>query len=229
MRNIVRFSIAIALLTSLILLLMKHFPHSLDSDQNKISLITSFIIISLFLMRMITHKPNFTIFIKQFSGWVLISLLALTGYSYQYELKQYSNRLTANVLPGYGQGNGDGSVTYYAGDDGHFIVTSLINDEDRVRFMLDTGASMVSLTKEDAKNIGINVETLNYNTPLSTANGTSWGATVKLDKMQVGPIIIYNIEATVSDGGLDTSLLGMSFLRQLKQFSVKGNILTLVN
>ena len=229
MKNLFSFAIVAALLASLVLLLVKHFPGSLDSDQNKIALISLVVITTAMLSRAVSNRAHIGEFLKQLGGWLVIALMIVTGYSYQLELKEYSNRLTANVLPGYGQGNGDGSVTYYAGDDGHFMVTGVINDADRVRFMLDTGASTIALTKADAENIGIKTDTLAYNTPLSTANGTSWGARVNIDKIQVGPIVVNNVAATVSQGGLDTSLLGMSFLRQLKQFSVKGNTLVLIN
>jgi len=229
MRHLFSFVMLAVLLLGLVLLLVKHFPGSLDSDRAKLSLIASVVIITAMLARISISHINIAILLKQIGGWLVIALLILTGYSYQLEIKQYSNRLAANVLPGYGQGNGDGSVTYYAGDDGHFMVTGLLNDIDRVRFMLDTGASTVSLTKEDAERIGIDTESLNYNTPLNTANGISWGARVTIAKIQVGPIIVTNVAATVSQSGLDTSLLGMSFLRQLKQFLIKGNTLTLVN
>ena len=106
----------------------------------------------------------------------------------------------------------------------------MINDTQRVQFILDTGASLVSLTAEDAQSMGINLDELNYNYALSTANGISFGARIRLAKMQVGPIIINNVDAVVSKPGRsDTSLLGMTFLSRLKQFSIKGNSLTLVN
>ncbi len=133
------------------------------------------------------------------------------------------------MIPGYAQGNGDGSVSFYAGNNGHFEITALLNDKNRVKFLFDTGASTVALTIEDAKKIGINTDNLIYNLPLNTANGISWAARVNIDKIQIGPIVVRNVEGTVSSGGLDSPLLGMSFLRKLSTFVIKGNTLTLVN
>ena len=227
--RLISFILIALMLSSLSLLLQKHFPHVLDSDQNKVAFISSLAIISFMLMRTLTAKPNFVQFFSHLGSWLLIALLILTGYSYQLELKQYSNRLAANLIPGYGEGNGDGSVTFYMENDGHFAITALVNDLERIHFLFDTGASMVSLTKEDAEKIGINTNNLNYNMPLNTANGISWSAPVKIDKIQVGPIVVHNVNGTVSSGGLDGSLLGMSFLTRLKSYVIQGNTLTLVN
>lgn len=230
MKKTTSFIVFILMLGSLIALLIKHFPNALESDQSKLSIIVSLVVVVSMLSKVANSHIKWGIFIRQMTGWVVISLFIITGYSYQYEIKQFGNRLSATVIPGYGQGNGDGSVTFYAGSNGHFSITALINDEQRVQFILDTGASLVSLTSEDAKSMGINLDELNYNYALSTANGISYGARIKLAKMQVGPIILSNVEAVVSKpGSSDVSLLGMTFLSRLQEFSIKGNSLTLVN
>lgn len=228
MKNISLFVIIMVLLGGLMLFLLKHFPDSLSSDQSKVSLVSLVFMLSFVITRMLGNSVNVTVFLKQLGSWIVIALLIITGYSYQGEIKQYGDRLAANILPGYGQDNKDGSVTYYAGDNGHFAITALLNDNNKVKFLLDTGASTVSLTRKDAEAIGIDVESLNYNVPLNTANGISLGASITIAKIQVGSIIITDVPGTVSQSGLDTSLLGMSFLREIKQFSIKGNKLTLL-
>ncbi len=224
------FIILIIMLATLIALLDKHFPRILDQNQNKISLLISFIILTSFISKIIHSELKLAIVIKQLIGWVTICLVILTGYSYQYEIKQLGNRLSANLIPGYAQGNKDGSVTFYSGGNGHFSITALINDNQKIHFLFDTGASLVSLTAEDAADLGIDLAQLNFNFPLSTANGLSFGARVNIAKVQIGPVIVNNVEAVVSKpGASDISLLGMSFLNRLKQFIIKGNTLTLVN
>jgi aspartyl protease family protein len=229
MRRILGFIIIASLLGILTNWLLKYYPSVLDNDQNKIAVFSSIFILSALCSNLFVRTDGIATTLKRIGGWVFITLLVITGYSYQLEIKDYSNKLAANVIPGYAQGNGDGSVTFYAGDNGHFEITALLNDENRVHFLFDTGASTVALTKADAQRIGINTDELKYNTPLSTANGTSWSARVNIAKIQVGPITVYNVEGTVSNEGLDTSLLGMSFLRQLRQYMIKGNTLTLIN
>jgi len=218
-----------SLLGALLALLFKQFPDVMNNEQNKISLISSLVIITVLLARISTADINYSTLFRQATGWIIISIFILTGYSYQYELNKVGNRLAANLIPGYGEGNGDGSVTFYAGNNGHFIIKALINDRERIKLLLDTGATMLSLTYRDAEKIGIDVENLEYNSPLNTANGISWAAKVTLKSVQVGPITVNNVYATVSKDGLDTSLLGMSFLRKLKRFNIQRNKLTLVN
>lgn len=218
------------LIIAIVTLLLKHYPHALDNDRSKIAFFVSSIMLSGFIYRISQSRMKLANILKQLIGWLTICLIILTGYSYQHEIKQVGNRISANLIPGYGQGNGDGSVTFYAGENNHFEVTALINDEQRIKFLFDTGASLISLTSEDASDLGIDIEKLNYNYPLSTANGISLGASINLAKVQVGPITVYNVEAVVNKPGTsDISLLGMSFLSRLKEFIFKGNSLTLTN
>jgi aspartyl protease family protein len=229
MRKLAAFAIIMSLIGFLIATLAKYFPDSLKTDQNRIALIFSIVLITSMSARLIQSDTKWNVLLKQIFGWIIISLLIIAGYSYQFELKQFGNRLSANIIPGYGQGNGDGSVTFYAVENGHFSITALINNQERINFLFDTGASTVALTAQDAEKLGFNLSTLKYNHPLNTTNGTSWAAAVILDSIQVGPITIRGVEATISQEGLDKSLLGMSFLSQLKQFSIKQNTLTLSN
>jgi aspartyl protease family protein len=229
MRRAFSFLLIMFSLSLLVAWLLKYYPDAIESNQNKISILTAMILLSVIFSNLFVSKEGIIMTLKRVGGWIFITLLVLTGYSYQLEIKDYSNRLAANVIPGYAQGNGDGSVSFYAGQNGHFEITGLLNDIGRIRFLFDTGATTVALTIEDAKKIGINTDVLKYNVPLNTANGISWAARVNIDKIKVGPIVIHNVEGTVSRGGLDSSLLGMSFLRKLKKFVIKGNTLTLVN
>lgn len=230
MKNITGFILLLGMVAALLTLLFKQFPNALSNDQNKIAFISSLTILTLVISRVISSNIKYKILIQQISSWTLITILILGIYSYKIEIQEFTNRLTANLIPGYGQENQDGSITFYRGNNGHFSVTATINDHKRIDFLLDTGASSVSLTHQAAKSLGIDPDSLEYNYPLSTANGISWGARIKIDKMQVGPIIIYDIEGTVSKNGLlDTSLLGMSFLNHLKEYNIQGNKLTMID
>ena len=229
MKRAIIFSVAMMLLGALIWLLMSKFPKVMHNDQNIISIITTMLVLTALLARMVATNANLSLFLKQIGIWILIGLIVLTGYSYQDDMKNFGNRLMANLVPGYGQSNDDGSVVFYAGNAGHFLISANINEVAKINFLFDTGASMIALTPEDATKIGIDIKALKYNSPLSTANGIAMGAEIVLDKVQIGAITMRNITAMVASGGLDTSLLGMSFLRRLKQFDIHDNILTLTN
>jgi aspartyl protease family protein len=108
---------------------------------------------------------------------------------------------------------------------GHFITTGAVNGV-AVRFLVDTGASTVALSAQEARRLGINYRagTRGYS---STANGTVAVYRVKLDSVRVGEITVHNVDGVVVDGsGLGIALLGMSFLNRM-QMKRDGDTLTL--
>jgi len=106
---------------------------------------------------------------------------------------------------------------------GSFSVAGYINGV-RVKFMLDTGASSVVITKEVAKSAGIPLEALSYTVSVDTANGRASAAAVKLDRLTIGEITEHSVAALVAQTDhLGTSLLGMSFLNRLGSWEVRGD------
>jgi aspartyl protease family protein len=94
--------------------------------------------------------------------------------------------------------------------------------------VLDTGASSVVLSREDAKAAGLPIEVLSYTVPIETANGRTRAASVRLDRIAVGGLVERSVEALVAQPGqLKTSLLGMSFLNRLQSWEVRGDRLVL--
>ena len=103
---------------------------------------------------------------------------------------------------------------------GHFVVHPTL-DGKRVRMLVDTGASFVALSHEDARLAGISVSARDYTRPISTANGIVAAASVRLADVKVGDIAVRGVEALVlPPGKLGTSLLGMSFLKRLGGFEI---------
>jgi aspartyl protease family protein len=110
---------------------------------------------------------------------------------------------------------------------GHFILHPTL-DGRRVRMLVDTGASLVALSHEDAQLAGIRVSEREFTRPIDTANGTVHAAYVKIGEMRVGDIAVRDVEALVlPPGRLGTSLLGMSFLRRLGGFEISQGRLKL--
>jgi len=115
------------------------------------------------------------------------------------------------------------------GENGHYIVKAYINNQS-LSVLVDTGASAVALSAEDADRIGLHASMLNYNVPVSTANGAVKAARVKLDRVEVDSVRVENVDALVlPPGALSGTLLGMSFLSRLSSFSSEGGKLTLKN
>jgi aspartyl protease family protein len=116
-----------------------------------------------------------------------------------------------------------------AGGMGHYMVKATINRSD-IEVMVDTGASVVALSYEDAQMAGLRPNTLDFNVPVSTANGTVNAARVILDRVEIDTVRVENVDAMVlPKGALRGTLLGMSFLSKLNSFKSEDGVLTLKN
>ena len=153
---------------------------------------------------------------KQLVAWSLIVLVIILGYSYRYEFYEIKDRLAAEILPSRAV-NKDGQLIIKSSVDGHFYIDVKINDQS-LKLMVDTGASDLVLSARDAKKIGIDFNNLQFTRVYQTANGKSYGALVKLEKIDIGEISFNNVYAGVSSGDMGVSLLGMSFLRRFKKY-----------
>jgi aspartyl protease family protein len=110
---------------------------------------------------------------------------------------------------------------------GHFFVEATINGTS-VRMMVDTGATGVVLSREDARRVGINPHPSEFTARTATANGIVPVAPIVLDEVAVGEISVRNVPAIVHpDSHFQGSLLGMSFLSRLSQFEVSRGRLIL--
>jgi aspartyl protease family protein len=101
-----------------------------------------------------------------------------------------------------------------------------VNGRD-IEFVIDTGASAIVLSKQDAEHVGIDTNDLNYWGRAQTANGSVSTAFVTLNSVQLGDIKDYDVSASVNGGELFGSLLGMDYLNRFSEFRINGNILTL--
>jgi aspartyl protease family protein len=104
---------------------------------------------------------------------------------------------------------------------GHFIAETTVNGE-KVRMLVDTGASFVSLSAKDAETLGLRPGGRDLTYRVSTANGVVKAAPVHLREVQVGEVSLRNVQALVPEpgGGPPVSLLGMSFLSRLAGFEI---------
>jgi aspartyl protease family protein len=110
--------------------------------------------------------------------------------------------------------------------DGHYWAEANVNGA-RVRFLVDTGASAVALTPLDAQRLGFDTTKLNYAYKVMTANGEAHAAAIKLASISVAGAQVSDVDALVLDKGLDTSLLGMTYLGRLSRFEATRTALIL--
>jgi aspartyl protease family protein len=158
--------------------------------------------------------------------WVVVGLLLVVGYSYRFELHDVADRVLAELVPGRAISHGR-TVEVARTNAGDFAIQAQINGA-RVPMVLDTGASSVVLTRDDAKAAGLPIEVLNYTVNIDTANGRTRAAPVTIDRIAIGGLVERSIDALVAQPGqLKTSLLGMSFLNRLQSWEVSGDRLLL--
>lgn len=112
------------------------------------------------------------------------------------------------------------------GPDNHFRLTLQINGVD-IEFLVDTGASQVVLTQEDAARVGLDPDALRYIGTALTANGEVATAPVRLDRVVLGDIRDTGVRASVNSGDMEGSLLGMSYLSRFESIEIRRDVLIL--
>jgi len=106
-----------------------------------------------------------------------------------------------------------------AGKNGHFEVDAQANGQS-VRFMVDTGATSIILTEEDARRAGIQPSSLSFSEQIRTANGVIEAARSTVQDIRIGNLAVDDVDVLVIRSPLATSLLGMTFLRRLASYEV---------
>ena len=172
-------------------------------------------------------RERFTQAITAALLWVVVGLVLVIGYSYRFELgRSRRPRRWPNSFPATSSRTGAPSK-WRAPVPATFAIAAQINGA-RIAMVLDTGASSVVLTHDDAKAAGLPLDLLNYTVSIDTANGRTRAAPVTLDRIAIGGLEERSVEAlVVQPGQLDTSLLGMSFLNRLQSWQVNGDRLVL--
>ena len=110
---------------------------------------------------------------------------------------------------------------------GHFQTEGRI-DGQRIGFMVDTGASMIALNETSAARFGLRPSRADYNATVTTANGTIRAARTRLAMVDIGGLVVRDVDAMVlPDEALSENLLGLSFLSKLKRFEYANGKLVL--
>jgi aspartyl protease family protein len=117
------------------------------------------------------------------------------------------------------------TIVYTANQQGHVVLDAAVNGFP-VHMLVDTGASLVTLTPVDARAVGINPAGLVFNAYANTANGSVRMAPVTLREIRIGQLSIYDVPAAVLEN-LNVSLLGMSFLGRLQGYEMRDGKLTI--
>ena len=120
-----------------------------------------------------------------------------------------------------------GRAVLRANRSGHYFAKAYLNGKP-VRVVIDTGATYVALSYEDARRIGVTPRKSDFKYAMNTANGQVHYARAKIRSVRIGQAEERNIEARIAPkGALDITLMGMSYLKKLKTFQVQQGQLLL--
>ena len=125
---------------------------------------------------------------------------------------------------GVAPADGPGTIVMTADNQGHFYTTGSVNGA-AVRFLVDTGATMVSLGASDARRIGLDFNR-GQKGMTQTANGQTMVSKVKLDTVRIGDVTLHNVDALIHQNEMPMALLGMSFLNRM-EMQRDGSTMTL--
>lgn len=177
-------------------------------------------------------------------GWLLVAATSAVGVLRFAELKEATRGLTGVTAAdaAYAASSSGRSprqrqlerrlasgrvVELKAGTFGHYRAQAEINGRP-VEVLVDSGASLVVLSHDDAERAGLNIRARDYTQRVSTANGPTRVAPMLLDRVSIGDITVRNVEAAVSEPGkLGQSLLGMTFLGRLQRVDMRAGVLIL--
>lgn len=134
--------------------------------------------------------------------------------------------LRQSVLPQQSVVTSSGEITVPRAFDGHYYLTLEINGAP-IRFVVDTGATDMVLTPQDAARAGLDTANLRYTNRAMTANGMVQTAPVRLELVEIGPISDRYVPAVVNGSPMQESLLGMSYLNLFDRISIEGGRMVL--
>jgi aspartyl protease family protein len=116
-----------------------------------------------------------------------------------------------------------GRVTLLRGNGGHFWTDARI-DGRRLEMVVDTGASAIALRASDAAMLGYHPVERDYSIRVATANGMTRAALVRLRRVEIGDITVYDVPALIHENGLSANLLGMTFLSRVRWTHERGKL-----
>lgn len=164
------------------------------------------------------NREKLSTTLLQAAVWVLIFCGVLIAYGFKDTLQQ-------QFAPSRAVQNEDG-FEIVRGNDRHFHLTLEVNGKP-ITFIVDTGASDIVLTQDDAERVGIEVDSLAFLGRASTANGEVETAATVLDQVVLGDLVDRDVRASVNGGEMFGSLLGMSYLSRFSEVSIRGDRLIL--
>ena len=226
MKRAIVLVVALIAVTALVLWVAGGAAPSFGSDQRAASFTYNAILVVLLLASLILGwRGSASQAVRYAAIWLALGFALVLGYSYRNDVNAIWQRVTGELNPAKPIERAGGEVVLRRANDGHFYADVVVNGA-AIRMMVDTGATDIALSPEDAAAAGIDVDERSFTSMVSTANGTAAAADVRLTEVRVGSIVRSNVGGSVTRG-LSGSLLGMSFLNKLTRFSTEADEMVL--
>ena len=158
--------------------------------------------------------------------WTGVAAVLVLGFAYREELAGVGQHVRLAFSSGNPVITANHQMVIPQDDQGAFMVIGKVNGQ-RVRFMVDTGASDTVLSPDDARRLGVDTKGLRYLEEAETANGKGYGAPFAARSLEVGPVRLDDFRMTINQAPMSSSLLGLSFLNRLASFEIRGRKLIL--
>ncbi|MBD8874979.1 retropepsin-like aspartic protease family protein [Roseibium polysiphoniae] len=202
-------------------------PDNLDFDQTGPRIVALSVLAFVFVASLVFGQPRVRDIVQGVFFWGGLLALLVVGYTFRADLIQGGYRVLGALAPGLAVPQDDGTILIVRDASGHFSLEANTNGA-KTRFLLDTGASAVVLTREDAARAGFSDSELTFSVPVQTANGGALVAPVRVRTLSVGDLSLTDVRAFVArEGALDTSLFGMTALNRLSSWRIEGDRLVL--
>jgi aspartyl protease family protein len=157
--------------------------------------------------------------------WAGIFAIFVVGYAYRSDLAAVGQRIRSEFLPAHPMPAGPHALVVTQSGGGYFIMGKV--DGVDIRFLIDTGASDIVLSPDDARRLGVDPSELKYDKAYETANGVGLGARLDGRRLEVGPIRMDGVTVSINQAPMTSSLLGMAFLHRLEGFEARDGKLVL--
>jgi aspartyl protease family protein len=167
--------------------------------------------------------------VATFVGLTLVAGIMVPRYSEQFQANQHRAAVMAAepTTPAEPASSNSRSVVVRPGRNGHFEVDGRV-DGRFMKFMVDTGATVIALNESDAAMLGIHPSQPEFSALVKTANGTARAAPTRLSRVEIQDLVVRDVDAVVlPDTALSDNLLGLSFLARLSRFSYSDGELVL--
>lgn len=174
---------------------------------------------------LVVHRLPIGQTLKMLLAWSLIFAAVFAAIALKDDFLALGRRLAREVTGAEAQQTSGGAVRIRRSDDGHYWADAALNGRP-VRFLIDSGASMTTISRATADAAGI-AAAGGFGVIVDTANGTTMMERGQAETLKLGPIERIDVPVHISRNGDTINVIGMSFLSTLSAWGVEGQTLVL--